>query len=169
MITKDFYEEKAVKAKKDKNRIITMWVLAGMTLVALGVFYWIHFTIIIAIITGVSFIMLFRERNIEYEYSMANEDLQVDKIINQSRRRTAIQFNTSNIRMVAPADSYRLSNERERNPQMRFTDYTSDEPRDKVYGFYLDLRGISTVILLEPTENMMDQLRQRIPNAVYED
>ena len=52
---------------------------------------------------------------------------------------------------------------------MRYTDYTSQEPKDKVYGLELDLRGIHTIILLEPTEAMMENFRQRIPNKIYED
>ena len=112
---------------------------------------------------------MFRERYIEYDYCFSTEEIEVAKIINRKRRRSAIVFDMNNIRFIAPADSQRLLNEQERNPQMRFTDYTAVEPSDKVYGFFLDLRWINTIILLEPTETMMEHLRQVIPNKIYED
>lgn len=169
MISKDFYEEKGVKAKPNVKGNVTMWVTGVLAIASLIAAYWFMPSLMIFLATGTIFVMFFRERNIEYEYSVANDEIEVAKIINQKRRRTAIQFDLNNIRLVAPEDSIRLSNERERNPQMRFTDYTSVEPTDKVYGFVLDLRGISTIILLELTESMMDNLRQRIPNKIYED
>ena len=89
--------------------------------------------------------------------------------MNRKRRRTAIQFETNNIRFIAPEGSIRLANERERYPQMRYTDYTSVEPTSPVYGFVLDLKGVSTTIMLEPTDAMMNHLRQLVPDKIYED
>lgn len=169
MIAKDFYEEKGIKAKSDVKRTVSMWLVGGVSLISLIATYWILPCFVIFIITLILFIMMFRERYIEYDYCFANDEIEIAKIMNQKRRRTAITFDMNNIRLIAPEDSIRLSNEREKNPQMRFTDYTSEEPTDKVYGFVLDLRGINTIILLEPTETMMEHLKQLIPNKIYND
>lgn len=169
MIVKDFFEEKGVKAKPNVKGTVTMWMMGFLTVAGIVVAYWFAPALMMSLATLIIFIMMFRERNIEYEYIVANEEIEVAKIINQKRRRTAIQFDTSNIRLIAPAESIRLSNEQEKNPQMRFTDYTSLEPTSKVYGFVLDLRGINTIILLEPTDAMMEHLRKLIPNKIYED
>lgn len=169
MIIKDFYEEKGVKAKPNVKGTITMWAMGFLAIASLVGTYWLTPCLMVFLATASVFVMMFRERNIEYEYNMANDEFEVAKIINQKRRRTAIQFDLGNIRLIAPENSIRISNEQEKNPQIRFTDYTSVKPTDKVYGFVLDLRGISTIILLEPTEAMMENLRQRIPNKIYED
>ncbi len=169
MISKDFYEEKGVKAKPNVKGTVTMWVMGALALASLIGAYWLTLSLMVFLGTGTVFIMMFRERHIEYEYCFTNDEIEVTKIINHKRRRTAISFNMNNIRFIAPEDSIRLSNEREQNPQMRFTDYTSQEPVDKVYGFRLDLRGISTIILLEPTETMMEYLRTQIPSKIFED
>lgn len=169
MFAKDFYEEKSVEAKPNRKAKAAMWIMGVIAIAGIVAAYWILASLVVTLATGITFIMLFRERRVEYEYSIANDEVEIAKILNRKRRRTAILFDTSNIRLVAPADSIRLSNEQERNPQMRFTDYTSAEPTDKVYGFCLDLRGISTIILMEPTEAMMENFRQRIPNKMYED
>ena len=123
----------------------------------------------VAIVAIIAFIVMFRERYIEYDYCFYNEEIEIAKIMNRKRRRTAIQFEMNNIRLIAPEGSIRLANERERYPQMRYTDYTSVEPTSPVYGFVLDLKGVSTTIMLEPTESMMDHLRQLVPNKIYED
>lgn len=169
MVTKDFYEEKGVKAKKNVKRIMAMWVMGILALASLVGSYWIIACLVVTVTTGTAFFMMFRERDIEYDYCFTNDEIEIGKIINRKRRRRAISFNTSNIKFIAPEDSIRLSNERERDPQMRFTDYTSQEPKDKVYGFRLDLRGIQTIILMEPTETMMEHLRMLIPSKIYED
>lgn len=169
MLAKDFHEEKVVKAKPNVRGIVTMWVMAVVAVASLVGAYWMTVCLVVFLATGTVFVMMFRERNIEYEYSMTNDDIEIAKIINHKRRRMAIQFNTNNIKQIAPEQSQRLANERERNPGMRYTDYTSKEPKDTVYGFELDLRGIHTIILLEPTEAMMENFQQRIPNKIYHD
>ncbi len=169
MIIKDFYEEKGVKAKPNTKGTVMMWILGAVALIGLVLAYWEIACLIITVVTGVTFVMMFRERHIEYDYCVSTDEIEIAKIINRKRRRTAILFDMNNIRLVAPADSMRLSNERERNPQMRFTDYTAVEPTDKVYGFVLELKGINALILMEPTESMMEHLRQMIPNKIYED
>lgn len=169
MIVKDFYEEKGIVAKTNAKRTATMWAAGVLAILSLIGAYWFFPFLVLALPFGLLFIMLFRERYIEYDYCFSAEEIEVAKIINRKRRRSAIIFDMNNIRLIAPKDSMRLSNEQERNPQMRFTDYTAMEPTDKVYGFLLDLRGIHTIILLEPTETMMEHLRQVIPNKIYED
>ena len=169
MIIKDFYEEKGVKAKPNVKGTVTMWVMGFLAIASLVGTYWFTPCLMVFLGTGTIFVMMFRERNIEYDYCFANDEIEIAKIINRKRRRTAIQFDMNNIRLIAPEDSIRLSNEKEKNPQIRFTDYTSEEPTNKVYGFVLDLRGISTLILMEPTDAMMEHLRQLIPNKIYED
>lgn len=169
MVVKEFYEEKAVVAKTNKKRTATMWVALGLTIASLISIWWFFPCLVLVLPFGLLFILMFRERYVEYDYCFSTDEIEVAKIMNRKRRRSAIVFDMNNIRLIAPADSMRLSNEQERNPQMRFTDYTAEEPVDKVYGFLLDLRGISTIILLEPTETMMEHLRQVIPNKIYED
>lgn len=169
MIAKDFYEEKGVVAKPKVKQLVTMWLSGGLALVSLIVSYWFFPSLILTFSAGLLFVLLFRERYIEYDYCFSTEEIEIAKIINRKRRRTAILFDMNNIRFIAPAESERLINEQERNPQMRFTDYTALEPVDKVYGFVLDLRGINTIILLEPTEAMMEHLKQVIPNKIYKD
>lgn len=169
MIVKEFYEEKGIVAKTDRKRIATMWAAGGLTIVCLIGTCWFFPCLVLAVPFGLLFILLFRERYIEYDYCFSTDEIEVAKIMNRKRRKTAIVFDMNNIRLIAPEGSMRLSNEQERNPQMRFTDYTAMEPSDKVYGFLLDLRGINTIILLEPTETMMEHLRQVIPNKIYED
>ena len=169
MIVKDFYEEKGVVAKPNKRGQISMWAMLGLAIVSLVAAYWVIVTIPVAIVAIIAFVVMFRERYIEYDYCFYNEEIEIAKIMNRKRRRTAIQFETNNIRLVAPEGSIRLSNERERYPQMRYTDYTSAEPTSRVYGFVLDLKGVSTTIMLEPTDSMMDHLRKLVPDKIYED
>lgn len=169
MVVKDFYGEKGVVAKPNKKKMAAMWISVVFAVLCLIGALFIPFCLIFCIAAIILFILLFRERYVEYDYCVANEEIEVAKILNRSRRRKAISFDTSNIRLIAPGDSIRLSNESERNPQIRITDYTSLEPTDKVYGFVLDLQGISAIILLEPTEDMMKHLKRLIPDKIYED
>ncbi len=169
MVVKDFYGEKGVVAKPNMKKKAAMWTSAVLAVLCLIGAFFLPLCLLFSIAAIILFILLFRERYVEYDYCIANEEIEVAKVLNRSRRRKAISFDTSNIRLIAPGDSIRLSNEAQRNPQLRFTDYTSMEPTDRVYGFVLDLQGVSTLILLEPTESMMKHLKRLIPDKVYED
>ncbi len=171
MIQKDFYEETAVKAKKSRTFWPTVIVIAVVVVLSVAATVMFRFIPILTIsICGVILLVqLFRNRDIEYDYCFSTEEIEIGKVINKKRRRTAILFDFANIRFVAPKDSPRLDNEMERVPGMRFTDYTADEPKNPVYGFCLDLKGISTIILLEPTPEMMDHVRTMASNKVFED
>lgn len=124
MIAKDFYEEKGIKAKSDVKRTVSMWLVGGVSLISLIGTYWILPCFVIFIITLILFIMMFRERYIEYDYCFANDEIEIAKIMNRKRRRTAITFDMNNIRLIAPEDSIRLSNEREKKSS------------NSVYGLY---------------------------------
>lgn len=171
MVTKDFYEEKGVVAKPNIKGHIAMWIMLAIAVVAFVLAILLHsfVPLVITLGTGVGFISLFNERYIEYDYCFFNEEIDVNKIMNRRRRKTAISFNVSNIRFIAPQDSIRLSNHMEQFPGIRVTDYTSLEPTDPVYGFVLDLRGINTIIYLEPTENMMNHMRNIIPDKIVKE
>lgn len=168
MFAKDFYEEKGVVAKPNVKGTIAMWIL--FTVAVLGIVATILFAtwlpLIITLTTGWAFISMIREHYIEYDYCFLNEEIEIGKIVNRKRRKTAISFSTSNIRFVAPEGSVRVSNHLEQYPGIRVTDYTSKEPTDPVYAFVLDLQGINTIIYLEPTESMMDHLRGLIPDKI---
>lgn len=171
MFTRDFYEEKGVVAKSNTKGTVAMWVLgliAVLGIVATVLFVsWVP--LVITLTTGSAFVSMFRSHYIEYDYCFYNEEIEVGKIMNRKRRKTAISFTTSNIRFIAPKDSIRISNHLEQYPGIRVTDYTAKEPADPVYGFVLDLRGINTIIYLEPTAAMMDHMRELVPDKVLED
>ncbi len=168
MFTRDFYEEKGVVAKPNTKGTIVMWglfVVAVLGIVA-TVLFAAWFPLVITLTTGWAFISMIRNRYVEYDYCFFNEEIEVGKIVNRRRRRTAISFSTSNIRFVAPENSIRVSNHLEQFPGIRVTDYTSKEPTDSVYAFALDLQGINTIIYLEPTENMINHLKEMIPDKI---
>jgi hypothetical protein len=171
MFVKDFYEEKGVVAKKKKGSNLTLWgfgIVAILGLVAAFLFMtWVP--LVITLVTGIGFCMMFREHYVEYDYCVANDEIEINKIMNRKRRKTAISFNTNNIRFIAPENSIRVSNHLEQYPDIRVTDYTSKEPTDPVYAFVLDLRGINTIIYLEPTENMMKHFKNIIPDKVLKE
>ncbi|MBQ8983770.1 MAG: hypothetical protein IJ079_09290 [Lachnospiraceae bacterium] len=171
MVTKDFYEEKGVVAKPNKKGAVAMWVMLAVAILAfvIAILMQNFIPLVVTLATGSVFVTMFREHYVEYDYCFFNEEIDVTKIMNRKRRKTAISFNVTNIRFVAPLGSIRLSNHMEQYPGIRITDYTSLEPKDPVYGFVLDLRGINTIIYMEPTEAMMNHLRNMIPDKIVKE
>ena len=169
LFVKDFYEEKGVVAKKNSKGTIAMNIFGIVTVLGIvaAIIFANFIPLVISLATACTFVAMFRERYVEYDYCFANDEIDISKIMNRKRRRTAISFNTSNIRFIAPENSIRISNHLAQYPDIRVTDYTSQEPSDSVYGFVLDLRGISTIIYLEPTESMMKHLKDIIPDKVF--
>lgn len=171
MVLNDYYEEKGVVAKPKPWKKVLMWVFAVLSVLSITATI-LTFNLIafgVAVLTTVVYALLFSEQYIEYDYCFYNENVEIDKVMNRSRRKRAIKFSTSNIRMIAPENSIRISNQLQQYPNTRVTDYTSAEPKDPVYAFILDMQGVSAIIYLEPTQTMMDHMKKLVPDKFVKD
>ena len=104
-------------------------------------------------------------RNLEYEYLLTGGDLDVDKIINKSRRARIISVRRREIEVMATAESGNLPSNWKELP---LVDVTSGYNPDAEY--VIIINGTERKALrFEPTEKMKEQLRLKLPGKIFID
>ncbi len=74
-----------------------------------SVIFWIA-----AVITGIGAYFAGLNANLEYEYLYMERELQVDKIMNKSRRKKVANYEIGRLEILAPFHSYHLDNYKNR-------------------------------------------------------
>ena len=83
----DFYTEQLVKKQTDMKDILIKAILVSLTIVSFVVILMYPIGLILPILMIVLDVFMFRRLNVEYEYLFLNGDLDIDKIMNKSKRK----------------------------------------------------------------------------------
>lgn len=108
-----------------------------------------------------------KTRNIEYEYSVTNGDLDIDTIIARRKRKRIYSGNCKDFEIVAKLKSSKYDNSVQ-NIQNKINAASSLESPD-VYFIVTEYNGERTVIFFEPDQRMIDSFKTYIPRKVFED
>ena len=168
----DLYLEEMVKRRKTTKDMILRALLMGLTgvLVLLSI---LTFNIIItlpAIAVCIADIFIFPRFNVEWEYQYVNGELDVDRILNKSKRKRIASYDIANAEILAPVSSHRLDYYNN-NTKISVKNYTSCNPeREKlVYAMVIPSEGETTKVLFEPSEQMLKEMRTKAPRKVFFD
>ncbi len=160
----DAYVEWLVKRKTPGYAILVKGLLILLCIVSFFVMMMLPlgFIILLLAIAGVYFI--FPMMDLEFEYLAVNDQLSIDKIMGQRRRKRVWEGTIDQIEILAPVDSYLLKDAERKD--MKTLDFSSRQPGAKVYGMVAQKDGVATKILLEPNEKLLNHLWQRGPRKV---
>lgn len=108
----DIFAEQLIKKKKDlKDILIITSIITLLSLLTLICFFSVAYIPFMATISLFVFlgsiwisIILTRSRNIEFEYSIINGDVTIDKIIAKRSRKFIISFDAKNIKSMGKYD-----------------------------------------------------------------
>ncbi len=107
---------------------------------------------------------VFQNVNLEFEYVVVNDQITIDKIMGQARRKKAWESSLETIQIIAPSDSYLLKDYERQG--MKVLDFTSHVPGAKVYAIIEQKGEAATKVLFEPNEKILDCLWQKGPRKV---
>jgi len=102
-------------------------------------------------------------RNVEFEYLLTDCDLDVDKIINKSRRKRIISTYRKEIIVMAPKGSTNLPSDWE---SLTKIDVTSSPDEDDVYVLIVQ-QDTRKAVIFQPTQKMIDTMIMRNPRKVF--
>lgn len=103
-------------------------------------------------------------RNIEFEYLLTGSDLDIDKIMNKSRRRRIISVYGKEIVAIAPPSSQNLPDNWKTS---QIIDASSYPDAPDVYVMVVQQDGVQKAIYFCPTEAMLETLAARNPRKVF--
>ena len=161
----DIFVEQIVKKKFGaKDYAITfLTVFAGLILLflCLAFFPVALFLVLVGVCFGAYFII--SSRNLEFEYSVTNGDLTIDKIVNRRKRKRVISLDLHNVEEMG---KYNPEAHRAKNYVKRYMTGKNDDGRD---GWFLCFNQPQTgmaLVVFEPEEKVLNAVKPFLPRQV---
>lgn len=162
------YEEVVVKRKETAGTIairVGLMIAAGIAvLLALVSANTVVFVIAAILIFGIVYI--FPRLSVEYEYVYCDGQIDFDKIMGRSSRKTALKIQFDQVEMMAPLGSHALDGYT--HVQAKVKDFTSKNKGIKPYVIVSREGEQTTKILFEPNESMVQMIRHKYPRKVVQ-
>ena len=171
-----FMEEVVVKHNRTFDDIL--YVLAWIMLVIFGLFGLLMLQTLlyqfsvpalietVILVGGAVLLFLFKDRlKTEYEYTFTNGDLDFAQVFNNQKRKALGTMRVKNVEAFGPVDSNgfrKLINMPGINRKNWFLNRGA-----KLYYFYYQKENNRTIIVLEPSEELVGMIRKYLPPMAY--
>ncbi len=171
-----FLEEVVVKHRNAVNRILyyLSWaimilsaLIASLTLSTLTAnFNWFSVAILLLSAGMAVYIWFFHDKLLtEYEYTFTNGSLDFAEVYNNKKRKSLGSLNVRNVEAfgkVASSSFQRYLN----MPGIKRMNWFLNREAE-LYYFYFTKESDKKMIILEPSEQMVDYIRKYLPNGAY--
>lgn len=169
----DFFSECIVKKKKDlKDHIkvfgIILLVFVALMIMRLQIMGGFFTTLIPIEFVGIIYgaYWLLSGRNIEYEYSVTNGDIDIDMIISRSRRKKLLSISAKEFEYFAPYKGKHVNVCD--NPQIaKRLDVSGNIKAEGVYFAIYNAGGNKSCLIFRPNEKMVENFSNYVPRALY--
>ena len=111
-------------------------------------------------------IKLIMPTEIEYDYLCMNAELEIDSVINQSKRKHIMTISMEKVKRVAPEGSQALLGYEGRN-ELKVKDFTSGEEQASRYALIIDENGHDTKVLIQPNAHLLDMIKGYCKDNFY--
>ena len=164
---KDVFVEQIIKRNLSIGglalRVLSIFILLVVILLIpwLGMLG-ITITALVAYVVYLAFVYT----SVEYEYSLVNGELTVDRILGKRKRKPGEEYNIRNASILAKIDHPEIANQINR---MTRINYCSGKNNDNIYAMILDdVGGVKgpLMVTFEPNEDMLDAIYHIRPNIV---
>ena len=156
----DFYTEQLIKKQADSKDTLKKAGLIVLTVLSVLLVFAIPGGIIFPVVMIVVDVLVFSNMNVEYEYVFVNGDLDIDKIMNKSRRKRMFSVDADQMELLAPVGAVELMQ------KVRTYDYTSGENHAEIYALIASNKGELCKVLFEPNETIIEGFFVKAPRKV---
>lgn len=171
-----FLEEVVIR----RNRALTelMYYLSNVLMVLFGLIgFWMISTIFSAfsvpvlvmtvLFVGIAVLLyLYRDRlRAEFEYTFTNGDLDFAQVFNNQKRKNLGTMRVKNVESFGPVSSEqfrKLIN----MPAIKRRNWFLNRDSE-LYYFYYQKEGARTIIVMEPSREMVDMVKKYLPHGVF--
>jgi len=162
----DVFKEQLISRKKNIKDylMITGLIIIGIVLFVLVSLLLPSFSIpVIAIIIWIE-IILIRRFNVEYEYILTNNELDIDKIMNRNGRKHVRTFNIKNFHVVIPINSPSFKSEV--GNINKVLDYGKGVITETSYAAVIEEEGKRIQLTFDPNETLLKAMKMYIPRKI---
>lgn len=158
----DFYTEQLIKKQTGMKDMVIKAVLAAAAIVSVLTVFIMPMGLLIPIIVIAVVWFLITRLNVEYEYLYVNGDLDIDKIMNKSKRKRVFSANVDAMEVLAPVNSPRIDQFR----NAKVLDLSSGSPDARLYAFIVSDNGQMTKLIFEPNDTIIEGIYMLAPRKV---
>lgn len=163
------YKELLIKQKESgKDKFLgAVMVIAAVVSVASGLF--VHPLFLLgAVAFGVlSYVVYFRKMKVEYEYTYMDRELRIDRIYNESKRKSVVVLDLNKMEILAKENSFHLDNFKNRT--VKEWDFSTGMEDSEELTTYVMYYAGTDKYYLSLTEDFMKTIRQIMPHKVKAD
>ncbi|HEX3016440.1 MAG TPA: DUF6106 family protein [Caproicibacter sp.] len=160
----DIFVEQIIKKRLGPKdyAIITATLLVGLTLTCLSIFI-LAFAFIIWVLVCVGVYYLITSRSLEFEYSITNGDITIDKIINRRKRKRVISIDAHQIEEMGQFKPELLRN---KSQYKKFFASEYDDGRNSWYFCARSSKEGNVLVVFNPEEKVLNAIKPFIPRQV---
>ena len=167
-----FVEQIVVKKKDTKDKLLILGVafaafaLMGLALLFLGGIGLISLAFILWVALGYGAWWLITNQNVEFEYSITNGDVDIDRIVARRKRNRLVSVRGQKIEAAGQYDPARMQN----RPFDRTVMAAPSLGEEGLYYFtYHSKKNGSTIVIFQPDERVKDAFYKSLPKLVQLD
>jgi len=152
--------------RKDKMLGTAMVVAAVLSLVSGLILHPLF--LLGAVAFGIlSYVVYFRKMKVEYEYTYMDKELRIDRIYNESKRKSVVVLDLNKMEILAKENSYHLDGYKNRT--VKEWDFSTGLEDDDELATYIMYYAGSDKYYLSLNEDFMKTIRQTMPHKVKAD
>lgn len=164
----DIFREQLVEVKQTstttmkKTGVIIVAIIIALVAITFGGAF-IGPLVVVGVIIGASY--LIKSMNLEYEYILTNNELDIDKIMNKERRKRLLTVDIKEINVMAHIDDGMRKGELER--AQKTIDVSSGEKGSNTYVIVFNHNETLTKLIFEPNEDVKRDIYRQAPSKVF--
>ena len=168
----DFFNEWIVKRKKTAQDYMSVIITVMVAIMALygvviqflmgKVIYFIPVEIAVVIYVAYKIII---SMNVEYEYSVTNGDLDIDRIVSKKRRKKLVSIKLRDAEYFAPFEDEHIRVAEDTSIK-RVIDASSSIDAPRLYFIIYYNNSEKTCLLFEPTDEMIENFSHYRPRSL---
>ena len=116
---------------------------------------------VIAIVVGVDY-FFFKQLDLEYEYALTMNELDIAKIMSKERRKQLMTLDLKQASVIGPMEHPKVKAKVDNS--VKIVDCSSRQKTDKVYSIITKHNGKAIQLLFEPSETMLQGIRKQFPS-----
>lgn len=109
--------------------------------------------------------MYWRNTDIEWEYTLVDKSMYVDKIMQKAKRKRIAEYDLTKLEVVAPVESYHVKEYDRRN--LKEQDFSSLNPETPKHAMIIMHNNELIKIIFEPSERMLREMRDAAPRKIF--
>lgn len=160
----DIFVEQIVKKRLGPKdyAIITVTVFVGLVLIFLSLLIpAITFLVLIGVCIGAYY--LITSRSLEFEYSVTNGDVTIDKIINRRKRKHVVSVDAHEIEEIGKFQPDLL---RRKSEYAKFFTSEYDDGRESWYFCARTSKKGNVLVVFDPEEKVLNAIKPFLPRQV---